>query len=107
MGLGGETRHVADRPDDPRGKDGTYAEDLGEGGAGGFHLGFDAPTQVSDLPVERPDVAQHFRGQAPAQAGRGAAPGPYAAQDACSPVGRKRSGHPAGEEVPQEPVEAV
>jgi hypothetical protein len=30
------------RPDDLRGQYGTYAEDLGEGGAGSFHLGFDA-----------------------------------------------------------------
>ncbi len=29
----GKTRHVADRPDDPSGQDGTYAEDPGEGGA--------------------------------------------------------------------------
>src|SRR5215208_4439235 len=33
MGLGGQTRHVADRPYDPGGQYGTYAEDLGEGGA--------------------------------------------------------------------------
>src|SRR5215211_2250921 len=57
MGLGGETRHVADRAYDPRGQDGTYAEDLGEGGARGFHLGFDAFIEVGDLPVERTDVA--------------------------------------------------
>jgi hypothetical protein len=36
---------------DPRGQYGTYAEDLGEGGARGLHLGFDAPTQVADLSV--------------------------------------------------------
>jgi hypothetical protein len=55
VGLGRETRHVADCSDDRRGQDGTYAEDLGEGGARGFHLGFDAPAQVGDLPVQRPD----------------------------------------------------
>ena len=43
MGPGREARHVADRPDDPSGQYGTYAEDLGEGGAGSFYLGFDAP----------------------------------------------------------------
>ena len=107
MGLGRETRHVANRPYDLGGQDGTYVQDLGEGGAGSFHLGFDAPTQVSDLPVERPNVAHHLRGQAPAQAGRGAALGTYAAQDARCPVGREPPGNPAGEEVPQEPVEAV
>ena len=31
--LGREARHVADRIDDPGGRDGSYAEDLGEGGA--------------------------------------------------------------------------
>jgi hypothetical protein len=61
--LGRETRHVADRPDDPSSQYGTYAVDLGEGGAGGFHLGFDAPVKIGDLPVERPDVAQHLRSQ--------------------------------------------
>jgi hypothetical protein len=40
---GREARHVADRPYDPRGQYGTYAEDLGEGGARRFYLGFDAP----------------------------------------------------------------
>src|SRR3954454_472047 len=39
------------RPDDLRSQDGTYAEDLGEGGARGLHLGFDTPVQVGDLPV--------------------------------------------------------
>jgi hypothetical protein len=42
VGLGREAHHVADRPDDLRGQYGTYAEDLGKGGAGSFHLGFDA-----------------------------------------------------------------
>ena len=37
-----EARHVTDRAYDPRGQDGTYAEDLGEGGAGSLYLGFDA-----------------------------------------------------------------
>ncbi len=106
MGLGREAHHVADRTDDPRGQYGTYAEDLGEGGAGGFHLGFDEPIQVSDLSIQRPDVAQHLRSQSPSEAGRGAL-GPYAAQDARSPRGRERPGHPAGNEVPQESVEAV
>src|SRR5215211_2015712 len=47
-GVGGEVRlgrkshHVADRPDDLRCQYGSYAEDLGEGGAGSFYLGFDA-----------------------------------------------------------------
>jgi hypothetical protein len=30
--FGREASHVSDRPHDPRGQDGTYAEDLGEGG---------------------------------------------------------------------------
>ena len=100
MGLGREARNVSDRADDPRGQYGTYAEDLGEGGAGGFNLGFDAPTQVGDLPVQHPDVAQHLRRQPPTEAGRGTAPGPYAAQDARGPVDRELPGHPSGEEVP-------
>jgi hypothetical protein len=53
--LGREARHVADRPDDPRGQYGIYAEDLGEGGAGSLHLGFDEPIQLSDLPIQRAD----------------------------------------------------
>ena len=106
MRLGRETRHVADRPDDPSSQYGTYAVDLGEGGAGGFHLGFDAPVKIGDLPVERPDVAQHLRSQPSSEAGRGAL-GAYAAHYARSPGGRERPGHPAGDEVPQEPVEAV
>jgi hypothetical protein len=32
--LGREARYVPDLPYDPRGQYGTYAEDLGEGGAG-------------------------------------------------------------------------
>ena len=69
MGLGGEAGHIADRTDDLGGQDGIYAEDLGEGGARGLYLGLDAPTQVGDLPIERPDVAQDLRGQAPTEAG--------------------------------------
>src|SRR5215207_3192992 len=106
VGLGREPRHVADRPDDLRGQYGTYAEDLGEGGTGSFYLGFYAPVQVRDLSIQRTDVAQDLRSQPPAEAGRGALR-PYAAQDACGPVGRKRSGYPAGDEVPQKPVQAV
>ncbi len=52
---GREAHHVADRPHDPRGQYGTYAEDLVKGGVGSFHLGFDAPIQVGDLPIQRPD----------------------------------------------------
>src|SRR5215208_760627 len=54
--LGREASHVSDRAYDPGGQDGSYAEDLGEGAAGSFHLGFDAPAQVSDLPIQRPYV---------------------------------------------------
>jgi hypothetical protein len=43
VGLSRETRHAADRAYDLGGQYGTYAEDLGKGGAGSFHLGFDAP----------------------------------------------------------------
>src|SRR5918994_1750792 len=89
MRLGGEACHLADRAHDPGGQDGTYAVDLGEGGTGSFHLGFDAPVQVRDLPVKSADVAQHLRGQPPPEAGRGAAPGPYGAQDARGPIGRE------------------
>ena len=106
MGLGREPPHVADRPYDLGGQYGTYAEDLGKGGARKFHLGFDAPVEVRDLSIERPDVAQDLRSQPPAQADRGAL-GSYAAQDACGPIGRERPGHPSGEEVPQERVEAA
>ena len=85
MGLSWEAQHVAGRPQDRRGQDGTYAEDLGEGGTRGFHLGFDAPVEVRDLPIQRPHVAQHLRSQPSAQAG-GSALGPYAAQDARGPI---------------------
>src|SRR5215217_1025378 len=111
-GVGGEVRlgreapHVPDRAYDPSGQYGTYAEDLGEGGAGSFHLGLDAPVEIRYLSIQRPDVAQDLRGQPPAEAGRGAL-GPYASQDARGPVGRKGSRHPSGDEVPQKPVEAV
>jgi len=54
--LGREAHHAADRPDDLGGQYGTHAEDLGEGGAGSFHLRFDAPVQVRDLSVQRPDA---------------------------------------------------
>ena len=106
MGFGREACHVADRTDDPSGQDGTYAEDLGEGGAGGLNLGLYATVQVGDLSVQSADVAQHLRCQAPPEAGRGAL-GPNGAQDARCPVGRKRPGYPAGDEVPQKRVEAV
>jgi hypothetical protein len=43
VGLGREARRVADRPDDLRGQYGTHTEDIGEGGAGSFYLGFYAP----------------------------------------------------------------
>ncbi len=55
MGLSGETCHAAYRAYDPGSQYGTYAEGLGEGGTRGFHLGFDASTQLGDLPVQRPD----------------------------------------------------
>ena len=55
MRLGWEACHVADRTYDPRRQDGSYAEDLGEGGAGGFYLGFNAPVQARDLPVKCAD----------------------------------------------------
>ena len=106
MGLGREARDVTNRAYDPRGQDGTYAEDPRKGGAGSFHLGLDAPAQVRDLSIQRSHVTQYLRGQPPAEAGRGTL-GTYAAQDARGPLGRELSGHPAGEEVPQEPVEAV
>jgi hypothetical protein len=63
--------------------------------------------EVGDLPMQRPYVAKHLGGQPLAEAGRGAARGPYAAQEACGPVGRELPGHPAGEEVPEERVQAV
>jgi len=96
--LAREASHVADRPGDRRRQDGTYAEDLGEGGARGLHLGFYASAQVRDLPIQRPDVAQHLGGQAPTQAGRGVL-GPYGAQDARRPLGRELPGYPSGDEV--------
>jgi hypothetical protein len=64
--------------------------------------------EACDLPVKCADVAQHFRSQPPAEAGRGAAPRPQeAAQDARGSIGRERPGHPAGDEVPQETVKAA
>jgi hypothetical protein len=55
VGLGRETCHTADCPDDLGGQDGSYAEDLGEGGAGSFHLGFDTLIEVRDLSLQCPD----------------------------------------------------
>ena len=107
MPWGREACHVADRTYDRGGQDGTHAEDLGEGGTASVHLGFDAHVQVRDLPVESAHVAQHLGGQPPAHAGRSTAPGPYGAQDARGPLGRELPGHSAGEEVPQEPVQAA
>ena len=97
MRFAREACYVAYTPQDRCGQDGTYAEDLGEGAARRFHLGFDARVQVSDLPVQRPYVAQYLGGQAPTEAVRGAPTGPYATQDARCPVGREFPGHPAGE----------
>jgi hypothetical protein len=106
VGLGREACYVADRTDDLGGQYRANAEDLREGGAGSFYLGFDALAHVRDLSIQRSDVAQHLRSQSPAEAGRGAL-GPYAAQDACGSVGRKCSAYPAGDEIPQKPVQAV
>jgi hypothetical protein len=53
--LGREAHHIADRPDDLRGQYGTYAEDLGKGGAGSLYLRFDAPVEVRDLSIQRTD----------------------------------------------------
>ena len=61
MSFGREAPHVADCADDLYGQYGTYAKDLGEGGAGRSYLFFYAPIQVSDLSLERSDVAQHLR----------------------------------------------
>jgi hypothetical protein len=47
--LGRKAPHVPHRTDDLRGQDGTYAEYLGEGGARGFYLGFDAPVLRSAI----------------------------------------------------------
>jgi hypothetical protein len=58
VSLGREASHVADGAYDPGGQYGAYAEDVGEGGARGPHLGLYATVQVGDLPVQRPDVAQ-------------------------------------------------
>jgi hypothetical protein len=85
--LGREAHHIADRPNDLRGQYGTYAEDLGESGAGSLYLRFDAPVEVRDLSIQRTDVAQDFRNQPPAEAGRGAFLGPYAAEDARGSAG--------------------
>ncbi len=51
MPLCREAPRVADRAHDPGGQYGAHAEDLGEGGTRGFHLGFDAPVEVGDLSV--------------------------------------------------------
>jgi hypothetical protein len=104
--LGRKACNVADRPDDPGRQYGTHAEDPGEGGAGSVYLGFDALVEVGYLSVQRPDVAQDLRSQASAEAGRSTL-GPYGAQDARRSVGRERPCYPAGEEIPQEPVQAV
>jgi hypothetical protein len=105
--LGRETPHVAyPVPMILAASMGPMAEDLGEGGVRGFHLRFDASVEVGDLPLQRPEVAQDLRGQPPAQACRGAL-GAYAVQDARCPLGRERPSYPAGEEVPEEPVEAA
>jgi hypothetical protein len=68
--LGWEACHVADRTYDPRRQDGSYAEDLGEGGAGGFYLGFNAPVQARDLPVKCADSKRSTSEKPTAGAGR-------------------------------------
>ena len=70
------------------------------------YLGFDASMEVCDLSLQCPHVAQDLRSQPPAEARRGTL-GPYAAYDAGGSVGRERSSYPAGDEIPQKPVEAV
>jgi len=57
VGLGREAHHIADRSDDLRGQYWTYAEDLGEGGAGSFYFGFDAPIEICDLSLQCANVA--------------------------------------------------
>jgi hypothetical protein len=107
VGLGRETRHTADRPDDLGGQYGTHAEDLYEAGAGSFYLGFDTPIEVCDLSLQCPDVAYDLRSQPPADAGRGALRS-YAAQDADGSGGRECPRDPATNEVSQEEsVQAV
>ena len=100
MGFCREAHHIADRPYDLGGLYGTYAEDFGKGGAGGFYLGFDAPIEICDLSLQCADVAQDFRSQLPTEAGRGAL-GPYAAQDARGPIGREL---PAGTGAVSKPL---
>jgi hypothetical protein len=97
--LGREACHVAYSSYDPGGQDGTYAEDLGEGGARGLHLGLYATVQVRDLPVQRPDVAQYLRGQAPPEAGRGAL-GPKCPWAECV-AGSARPGRPRASPPPR------
>jgi len=106
VGFGGEASHVADRAHDPRGKDGTYAEDLYEAGVRSFDLGFYAPIEVCDLSLQCPDVAQDLRSQAPADARRGALRS-YTAQDAGGSGSRECPRYSTGNEVPQESVQAV
>jgi hypothetical protein len=57
VGLGREAHHIADRSDDLRGQYWTYAKDLGEGGAGSFYFGFDAPIEICDLSLQCANVA--------------------------------------------------
>jgi hypothetical protein len=58
--LGREACHVAYSSYDPGGQDGTYAaEDVGEGGARGLHLGLYATVQVRDLPVKGADTSRN------------------------------------------------
>ena len=69
MGLGRETCHTADRPDDLGGQYGTHAKDIGEGGVASFYLGFDVSIELCDLSLQCPDVAHDLRSQPPATAG--------------------------------------
>ncbi len=70
----------------------------------------DAGVEVGDPPVEGAHVAQELGGQLPTYRLGGRpriAPRSDAPEDAGCPIGREPARDAAGDQVPQEPVEAV
>ena len=95
-----EPPDVAHDPDDLRCQNRSYAEDLGEGGAGSIHFLPDALVQRGDLPIEGAHIAHQLGGQPLSRPSRGVV-GTSAAQKLCGSLRRETLGNAVGEEVPQ------
>src|SRR5215218_6060002 len=86
-----EPPDVAYDPDDLRCQNRTYAEDLGEGGAGSLHLLPDALLQRGDLPIEGANIAHQLGGQ-PLSGPSRCVIGTSAAQKLCGSLCRETLG---------------